>query len=77
METVKQQAPVVQNLNHWDKILIHLYMLPIGRPSSSYFNYLGLEIIPPKPQMFTKWFHFLGKGPTCPLSLLLWSYSWQ
>ena len=54
METVKQQAPVDQNLNHWDKILIHLYMLPIGRPSSSHFNYLGLEIIPPKPQMFTK-----------------------
>ena len=77
METVKQRAPVDQNLNHWDKILIHLYMLPIGRPSSSYFNYLGLEIIPPKFQMFTKWFHFLGKGPTFPLSLLLWSYSWQ
>lgn len=76
METVKQQAPVDQNLNHWDQILIHLYMLPIGGSSSSYFNYLGLEIIPPKSQMFTKWSQCLGEGPTCPLSLLLWSYFW-
>lgn len=49
-------------------------MLPIGGPSRSYFNYLGIEIIPPKSQMFTKGSHCLGEGSTCPLSLFFFCY---